>query len=228
MGAMFHSFCSCHLGSCREVLTGIWFARNKITLRDFVLYVCNRHRWLHPLASKKFTTKFSPLLWAVWELSRCGRCTAASREPSAYHILRKLRLLFFLDAVCSIYDYCSALTILFYLAGVTFGPLMGGLCLVDVCREDLYLSGFWHGAFFSQLLHTCIGIHTHEIVTQEHICILKRHSCINTCIHKHIGNYRGHRISPRKYIDSLTRATLRVALYTQQMHLHGITFITWK
>ena len=111
MEATFHSFCFCHLGSCREVLTGSWFARNKITLRDFVLYVCNRHRWLHPWASENSTTKFSPLLWAVWELSRCGRCTAPSREPSAYHILRELRLLFFLDAVCSIYDYCSALTI---------------------------------------------------------------------------------------------------------------------
>ena len=110
MGATFHSFCFCHLGSCREVLTGSWFAQNKIMLRDFVLYVCNRHRWLHPWASDKFTTKFSPLLWAVWELSRCGRCTAPSREPSAYHILRELRLLFFLDAVCPIYDYCSALT----------------------------------------------------------------------------------------------------------------------
>ena len=109
MGATFHSFCFCHIGSCREVLTGSWFARNKVTLRDFVLYVCNRHRWLHPWASEKFTTKFSPLLWAVWELSLCGRCTAPSREPSAYHILRELRLLFFLDAVCSIYDYCSAL-----------------------------------------------------------------------------------------------------------------------
>ena len=109
MGVTFHSFCFCHIGSCREVLTGSWFARNKITLRDFVLYVCNGHRWLHPWASEMFTTKFSPLLWAVWELSRCGRCTAPSREPSAYHILRELRLLFFLDAVCSFYDYCSAL-----------------------------------------------------------------------------------------------------------------------
>ena len=109
MGATFHSFCFCHLGSCREKVTGSWFARNKITLRDFVLFVCNRHRWVHPWTSEKFTTKFSPLLWAVWELSRCGRCTAPSREPSAYHILRELRLLFFLDAVCPIYDYCSAL-----------------------------------------------------------------------------------------------------------------------
>ena len=25
-----------------------------------------------------------------------------------------------------------------------------------------------------------------------------------------------------------TRATLSVALYAQQMHLHGITFTTWK
>ena len=61
-------------------------------------------------------------------------------------------------------------------------------------------------------------------ITYQHFCQIDEHK-VDAYLYASDNVISGNEPSSE---PKLTRATLSVALYARQMHLHGLTFTTWK